>query len=76
MMLHGITVIRYEGRVKISVPNCGRMELVLWFICKTVNNITTSEFIIARGVNLQPILHGLVGEMIIKVNSPNYMQHF
>ena len=60
----GITVIRYQGRVKIAVPNCGRKELILWFICKTVHNAVTSEFIIARGVNLQPTSHGLVGKMI------------
>ena len=60
----GISVMRYEGRVKIAVPNCGRQELVLWFICKTVHNAVTSEFIIARGVNLQPTSHGLVGKMI------------
>lgn len=60
----GIMVIRYEGRVKIAVPNCGRQDLVLWFICKTVHNAVISEFIIARGVNLQPTSHGLVGKMI------------
>ena len=60
----GISVIRYQGRVKIAVPNCGRKELVLWFICKTVLNAITVEFIIARGVNLQPSSHGLVGKMI------------
>ena len=59
-----ISVIRYQSRVKIAVPNCGRTELVLWFICKTVHNVTTSEFIIARGVNLQPTSQGLVGKMI------------
>ena len=60
----GITVIRYQGRVKIAVPNCGRVELVLWFICKAVHNAVISEFIIARGVTLQPTSHGLVGKMI------------
>lgn len=59
----GITVIQYQGRVKIAVPNCGKAELVLWFICKTVHNAIISEFIIARGVNLQPTSHGLVGKI-------------
>ena len=68
----GISVIRYEGRVKIAVPNCGRAELILWFICKTVHNTTTSEFIIARGVNLQPPSHGLVGKMIIVIVIAQY----
>ena len=60
----GITVIRYQGRVKIAVPNCGKVELVLWFICKAVHNTVISEFIIARGVTLQPTAHGLVGKMV------------
>ena len=60
----GITVIRYQNRVKITVPNCGRRELILWYICKAVHNVIVSEFIIARGVNIQPTSHGLVGKII------------
>ena len=60
----GITVIRYQGRIKIAVPNCGKTDLVLWFICKNVHNVLISEFIIARGVNIQPTSHGLVGKII------------
>lgn len=59
-----ITVIRYKNRVKIVVPNCGKVELILWFICKSVHNTIISEFIIARGVNLRPTSHGLVGKII------------
>ena len=73
----GITVIRYQGRVKIAVPNCGRVELVMWFICKTVHNSVVSEFIIARGVTLQPTSHGLVGKAIIYVQlNSTIFNHF
>jgi len=60
----GITVIRYKNRVKIVVPNCGKTELILWFICKAVHNAIISEFIIARGVNVRPTSHGLIGKII------------
>jgi len=60
----GISVIRYKNRVRISVPNCGteKQELVIWFICKTVDSQQVSEFVIAKGVNLQPTSHGLIGK--------------
>ena len=62
----GISVIRYENRVRISVPNCrtGKHELVIWFICKTVDSqpVNISEFVIADGVNLRPTSHGLIGK--------------
>ena len=60
----GISVIRYKNRVRISVPNCGmrKQELVIWFICKTMDGQQVSEFVIAKGVNLQPTSHGLIGK--------------
>ena len=61
----GITVMRFQGRVKIVAPNCGRVEVVLWFICKAIKNTVMSEFIIARGVTLQPTSHGLVGKISV-----------
>jgi len=66
----GISVIRYENRIRISVPNCniGKHELVIWFICKTLEDgQPVSEFVVARGVNLRPTSHGLIGKWGIKV---------
>ena len=68
----GISVIRYENRVRISVPNCGigKHELVIWFICKTLEDgQPVSEFVVAKGVNLRPTSHGLIGKWDIKIVS-------
>ena len=74
----GISVIRYENRVRISVPNCGigKHELVIWFICKTLEDgQPVSEFVIAKGVNLRPTSHGLIGKwnIIITCQTLNFL---
>ena len=58
----GIRVYRRTNRVRIAIPNCGNVDLVLWFICQNVQGQMMSKFVIARGVNLQPTSHGLVGK--------------
>ena len=69
----GISVRRYSGRVRISVPNGNNsFTLVMWAICQT-NTLTdpfTEEefqadmikFVIARGLNLNESSHGLLGK--------------
>ena len=59
----GIIVSRRRNRIRIAIPNCGNIDLVLWFICQTVQGQMMSRFVIARGVNLQPTSHGLVGRV-------------
>ena len=49
-------------RVRISVPNCDSVKLVMWVICEQRNNIDMIRFEIARGLNLAPTSHGLLGE--------------
>ena len=61
----GISVIHYQTRIRISVPNCGteKHKLVVWFLCKTLENgQPVSEFVIADGINLRPTSHGLIGK--------------
>lgn len=61
----GIIVTRRRNRTRIAIPNCGNIDLVLWFICQNVQGQMMSRFVIARGVNLQPTSHGIVGKLEI-----------
>ena len=47
-------------RVRVSVPNCDSVNLVLWVICER-EPLDMIRFQIARGVNLAPTSHGLLG---------------
>ena len=51
-----------SNRVRISVPNCGGLRLVMWVTCETtpLNMIT---FRITRGNDLTPTSHGLLGKL-------------
>lgn len=52
-----------RDRVRISVPNCDNVNLVLWVICeRRPNNLDMIRFQIARGVNLASTSHGLLGK--------------
>lgn len=52
-----------RDRVRISVPNCENVNLVLWVICeRRPNNLDMIRFQIARGVNLASTSHGLLGK--------------
>ena len=57
----GISVRKYPNRVRISAPNCENVMLVMWVICENRNNQDMIKFVIARGVNLRPSSHGLLG---------------
>ena len=59
----GIIVTRRRNRIRIALPNCGNIDLVIWFICQNVQGQMMSRFVIARGVNLQPTAHGIVGKL-------------
>lgn len=52
---------RTLNRVRVSVPNCERVPLVMWVVCETVNEQQMIRFEISRGVNLRPTSHGLLG---------------
>ena len=68
----GISVQRYHDLVRIAVPNCANVDLVMWVICKngTLSCVNDSEsftvqmikFVITRGFNLNERSHGIIGE--------------
>ena len=74
-MAEEISVRRYRNRVRIAVPNCQDMELVMWVFClnntfwsraSTEENEITFEaemlrFVIARGLDLAERSHGILG---------------
>ena len=55
----GVSVRSYSNRWRVSVPNCGSTQLVMWIFC--VNDTNMLRFHIARGNNLDPTSHGLLG---------------
>ena len=58
----GIRVIRRTNRIRISVPNCESTDLVMWVICEVQGEQPMIRFVVARGFNLRPTSHGLVGK--------------
>ena len=68
----GVSVRRYRNRVRISVPNCNDLTLVMWVFCetRTLDNPNgpgiTSEMIkvvVMRGLNQgHSKSHGLIGK--------------
>jgi hypothetical protein len=56
-------------RVRISVPNCDSVNLVLWVICERRPGLDMIRFQIARGVNLASTSHGLLGEFSLLVTT-------
>ena len=55
----GVGIRPYPGRWRVSVPNCGSRQLVMWIFCQS--NPDMLRFHIARGNNLDPTSHGLLG---------------
>ena len=72
----GVSVRPYSNRVRIAVPNCAELDLVMWVMCQSrifwssqfgpdgqeiTFNADMIRFVIARGLNLQETSHGLLG---------------
>jgi hypothetical protein len=70
--MNDISVRKYPSRVRISVPNCAS-SVVMWMLCErgplpnpmTGNDVQMDliKFVLARGVNLNPTSHGVLGQM-------------
>ena len=68
----GISVREYNGRVRIAVPNCADISLVMWIFCMdgiTIDPVTRENipfhmirFVVTRGVNLNEQSHGIIGK--------------
>ena len=59
----GISVLRRENRVRVSVPSCDSLELVMWVVCEQRQGQPMIKFVVSRGHNLSPTSHGLIGEL-------------
>ena len=57
-----ITVRRRRNGYRIAVPNCEPRHLVIWVTCESTRDADLLKFVIARGINLMPTSHGLVGK--------------
>ena len=51
-----------QYRVRISVPNCEQVDLVMWATCEVNEGMPMMHFNISRGVNLRSTSHGLLGK--------------
>lgn len=65
----GVSVRKFTERVRVSVPNCAKIKLVMWMFCQTDSLGMNKEarlikFVVARGFNLQPTSHGILGLLI------------
>ena len=74
----GISVRRYSNRVRISVPNCNELSLVMWVICETRTledpfgdgQVTGDmiKFVVMRGLNFgHRMAHGLLGKYTAEI---------
>ena len=57
---NGISIRPYSNRWRVSVPNCGSTQAVMWIFCEPEPDML--RFRIARGNNLSPTSHGLLGK--------------
>lgn len=57
----GITVSKHRNQVRISVPNCRNIQLVMWITCQNISGFSMIRYDITRGINLRPTSHGLIG---------------
>ena len=62
----GIRIKSYPRRWRVSVPNCASTQAVLWIFCDSMDMLRLH---IARGNNLAPSSHGLLGELVEKDHS-------
>ena len=74
----GITVRKFRNRVRIVVPNCADIDLVMWVSClnttfwsrestdenEIIFHAPNIRFTIARGLDLAERSHGLLGECV------------
>ena len=64
--LAGISVSKHRNQVRVSVPNCQNIQLVMWISCQRVSGFPMIRYDITRGINLRPTSHGLIGEFTLK----------
>ena len=57
-----VRVRKYSDRVRIAVPNCDLIDLVMWVMHMEMGSQDMLKYVIMRGCNLAPTSHGLVGK--------------
>ena len=65
--LAGVSVTKIRNYVRVSVPNCENIRLVMWVTCQNTSGFPMVRFDIARGLNLRPTSHGLVGMCVCEM---------
>ena len=62
----GVSVTKRQTHVRVSVPNCGDVRLVMYATCIIGSDAGTPtiRFDITRGINLSPTSHGLMGTCV------------
>lgn len=55
---------RMSSRVRVRVPNCERIPLVMWVTCQNMSGELMIRYDISRAVNLRPSSHGLLGKCV------------
>ena len=60
----GVRVRAYLDRVRVSVPNCDLVDLIMWIARDVTNGQAMLRFQVSRGYNLSPTSHGLIGKEI------------
>lgn len=62
---HGVIIYRRHQRVRVSVPNCENVQLVMWITCGMMGSQQHLSLRVTRGLNLRPTSHGLIGMGIV-----------
>ena len=58
---NGIQVRTFAEQARISVPNCGVVNLIMWVRREAVSGQSMLRLQVSRGYNLAPTSHGLIG---------------
>ena len=67
----GVSVRRFRNRVRVSVPNCEELTLVMWIFCETralegTDDVADIKFVVMRGLNFgHRNAHGLIGKSCV-----------
>ena len=59
----GVSVRKFGQKVRVTVPNCENIQLVMWVTCREVSSSRMIRFVITRGINLTPTSHGFLGKL-------------
>ena len=70
--INTVRVRKYTDRVRIAVPNCELVDLVMWVIHMEIGGQNMLKFVVMRGCNLAPTSHGLVGKICCSPLTEHY----